>query len=271
MIFQGSQCVNSCSKFPFSLAFSLPFDFSRPNRPLLLCPIGHAPNPAKTDRRRRDNPRRNPKIIDFPASRASLFFSIFPFLLLLLSVTPDRTDISYSNRAWHLETVRLLDRFRSLDHKTQCLVSIEGSADARKSLLVNYWLREERCYLDIGLQCVSSGCVFSQAIIAVNCGCVWRGLTEGIWQGVITGIALTASVRENVSKLGNLTIRESMAKKMKITEISMLRDFSSWFDSVKSTYWMIERWPSKSTMGLKSTQDFPPLFTPLSVSVKYRY
>lgn len=37
----------------------------------------------------------------------------------------------------------------------------------------------------------------------------------------------SASVRENVSKLGNLTIRESMAKKMKITEISMLRDFSS--------------------------------------------
>ena len=102
--------------------------------------------------------------------------------------------------------MRLLDRFRSLDHETQCLVSIEGSADARKSLLVNYWLREERCYLDIGLQCVSSGCVFSQAIIVVNCGCIWHGLTEGIRQGVITGIALTASVGENVSKLGNLTI-----------------------------------------------------------------
>ena len=94
------------------------------------------------------------------------------------------------------------------------------SADARKSRLVNYWPGQKNASIWISVcNAVSSGCVSSQAIIAVNCWCVRCGL---------------AGERDLTGCMDSMMIRSMVFFKLKILEKGLNgRTFEVWKGELK--------------------------------------
>lgn len=139
---------------------------------------GTRPSPAKTDRQRRDNPRllRDHRLSFLPFILSNLSFSLS--LLVPLRGLENTHSIFLFLRDicghWIVSITR-----------SQCLSFLDRDRERRcEEVAAGELLAGEKNIWISVCNAVSSGCVSSQAIIAVNCGCARCGLTGGREGGI---------------------------------------------------------------------------------------